>query len=319
MPTSIGKYMRTLNQDRERLIQAQWLQLKNEDLQDSRQLVVSKSRDRYQTPLVFDHSRVKLEGVGYINANYLLDHEYIATQAPIPSTMAHFWHMVWQEHVSLIVMLTEVEENGCIKAHRYWPTSACPTKRFQDLKFLNCNYKIELLEKSMVGEQTIMRTLQITSKNSNEKRTVIQLQHLEWPDHGCPTNMEDIAELLTIIHDLALPKPTLVHCSAGIGRTGTFITIRHELMRAIKIFQKMYGKFECPEHQRKVLREFLRNHEFSIGDTIRRLREGRKMMVHKEDQFRFCFRVFSRLMDDSDSCLVDYLLPMIGSGGQLQL
>lgn len=292
------------------ILHHQWAQLSHEESQSTQTLVISKKRDRYHHPLVFEHSRVKLDTVGYINANFLLDHEYIATQAPFPSTIPHFWSMIWQESISLIIMLTPINEDGQEKAHRYWPTSNFPTKRYQDPSYPGrCDFVVKLLEKSVIGENLIMRRFQLCYQN--EFRQVIQFQHIEWPDHGCPDDNDDIVSLLSTLQEWksAVSKPILVHCSAGIGRTGTFITIRYELMKAVEQFHARSSQspslyLDCDRI--KEVREFLRNHEFTVVDTVRKLRKDRKMMVHNQEQFAFCYRFFESLLEESEYS--DYLL-----------
>ena len=113
-------------------LQPEWIKLAKEN--KTPQTTFDGEKDRYSLPLVCEHSRVKLQPQGvYINANYVLNKNYIASQAPLPHTFSQFYDMIWQENVSVIVMLTKLEESQRCKAHRYWPTSCRPIKFFGDI------------------------------------------------------------------------------------------------------------------------------------------------------------------------------------------
>jgi protein tyrosine phosphatase len=203
-------------------------------------------KNRYQSVLPPDTTRVILKdngfGSDYINANFVdgihndSKQAYIATQAPKPDTMDDFFRMCWEQNVNIIVMLTNLEEGGRVKAHQYWP------------KFGSKQIGSWLVSLSSVRETEayIVRTLEISQgfrnsfKNPNEdinnqeKRLIYQYHFLVWPDMGVP---DDATALLEMIDDIdtkvaeippdnSKPRsPLLVHCSAGIGRTGTFVLI----------------------------------------------------------------------------------------------
>ena len=93
------------------------------------------SADRYTSRFVYSHSKVKLSGGRYINANYVLQKKYIASQAPLSETMAPFWEMVVSQRVTVIVMLTRLVEGSYTKALRYWPTTNHPIKMFDDKEY----------------------------------------------------------------------------------------------------------------------------------------------------------------------------------------
>ncbi|CAB3378407.1 Hypothetical predicted protein [Cloeon dipterum] len=160
-------------------------------------------KNRYNNLAAYDSSRVKLhflsgdENSDYINANYVDEHErpkaYIASQGPMANTVDDFWRMVWQEQVTLIVMVTNLTEEDKVKCEKYWP-DACQESKF-----------------GLFFEKT--------------KKLVQQLHFTNWPSHGVPLYPQSIAifmEKITHRNELA---PILVHCSAGVGRTGTVILI----------------------------------------------------------------------------------------------
>nr|XP_022294926.1 receptor-type tyrosine-protein phosphatase kappa-like [Crassostrea virginica] len=180
------------------------------------------SKNRYKTIFPYDHSRVVLktpiDNSDYINANYIKDSDekiaYIATQGPKNSTINDFWQMVWQENVTQIVMLTNLMEDDKIKCSQYWPEST-DEEYYGDINISKC-------EERHFAFQVIRK---FTLSNSEESRVVTQHHYTKWPDHGTPDPLS-----LVVFHSHVLrtrsdnhEAPTIVHCSAGIGRTGTYI------------------------------------------------------------------------------------------------
>ncbi|KAF2886877.1 hypothetical protein ILUMI_19296, partial [Ignelater luminosus] len=183
----------------------------------------NKSKNRYNNMVAYDHTRVKLAKINndpysdYINANYIEGYNtkkaYIATQGPKVATVNDFWRMIWQENVNYIVMLTNVVEGGKKKSEQYWPNvNEC--LEFGDIK-------VEYYS-SRVFANYEYRTFAVTK--NDVKRTVEQLHFTSWPDHGVPLYSESLVPFLQKL--LAIPQgtsPVVVHCSAGVGRTGTII------------------------------------------------------------------------------------------------
>lgn len=116
----------------------------------------------------------------------------------------------------------------------------------------------------------------------------------------------------------------MVHCSAGVGRTGTFITIRHELERAIQIFRSEFASYfqlSSVDDKISAIQHFLQNHEFNIVNTVLGIRRDRKMMVQREEQLQFCYDFFTFLSDSANSghqCMEEYVLPLFFPGSQSQ-
>uniref|UniRef100_A0A8C6RT60 protein-tyrosine-phosphatase n=1 Tax=Nannospalax galili TaxID=1026970 RepID=A0A8C6RT60_NANGA len=184
------------------------------------------SKDRYKTILPNPQSRVCLgraqsqEDGDYINANYIRGYDgqekvYIATQGPMPNTVADFWEMVWQEGVCLIVMLTQLRE-GKEKCVHYWPTEEETYGPF----------RICIQDVKEHPEYTVR---QLTIQHQEEHRPVKHILFSAWPDHQTP---ESAWPLLRLVAEVDSPEtaansgPIVVHCSAGIGRTGCFIATR---------------------------------------------------------------------------------------------
>ncbi|XP_069315588.1 tyrosine-protein phosphatase non-receptor type 7 isoform X1 [Eulemur rufifrons] len=184
-------------------------------------------KDRYKTILPNPQSRVCLgraqsqEDGDYINANYIRGYDgqekvYIATQGPMPNTVSDFWEMVWQEEVSTIVMLTQLRE-GKEKCVHYWPTEEetyGPFRlRVQDMK-----------------EHPEYTVRQLTIQHQEECRSVKHVLFSAWPDHQTPESAGPLLRLVAEVEDSpeasSHARPIVVHCSAGIGRTGCFIATR---------------------------------------------------------------------------------------------
>nr|XP_022308429.1 receptor-type tyrosine-protein phosphatase alpha-like [Crassostrea virginica] len=139
---------------------------------------------------------------------------YIATQGPKNSTINDFWQMVWQENVTQIVMLTNLMEDDKIKCSQYWPEST-DEEYYGDINISKC-------EERHFAFYVIRK---FTMSNSEGSRVVTQYHYTKWPDHGTPDPFS-----LVVFHSHVLrtktaeiEAPTIVHCSAGIGRTGTYI------------------------------------------------------------------------------------------------
>ncbi|KAG3258396.1 protein tyrosine phosphatase, non-receptor type 7, transcript variant X2 [Ictidomys tridecemlineatus] len=185
------------------------------------------SKDRYKTILPNPQSRVCLgrvqsqEDGDYINANYIRGYDgqekvYIATQGPMPNTVSDFWEMVWQEEVCLIVMLTQLRE-GKEKCVHYWPTKEETYGPFQ----------ISIQDTKECPEYTVR---QLTIQHQEERRSVKHILFSAWPDHQTPESAGPLLRLVAEVEDspetAANTGPIVVHCSAGIGRTGCFIATR---------------------------------------------------------------------------------------------
>nr|CAD7402639.1 unnamed protein product [Timema poppensis] len=190
---------------------------------DYGRLPENKSKNRYGNLVAYDRTRVVLKKLpgdefsDYINANYIdgykADKFYIATQGPRPTTVVDFWRMVWQEQVSVIAMLANVIENGKKKCEQYWP----------ELGKEETHGAVTILTADVsVFADFTFRHFNVSCKS--KKRKVSHLHFTSWPDHGVPFYPQSVAAYLKKL--LLTPRgtgPILVHCSAGVGRTGTII------------------------------------------------------------------------------------------------
>uniref|UniRef100_UPI00358F9DC4 receptor-type tyrosine-protein phosphatase O-like isoform X2 n=1 Tax=Myxine glutinosa TaxID=7769 RepID=UPI00358F9DC4 len=192
----------------------------------------NKCKNRYFNILPYDSNHVKLLADSptesdYINASYVKGksgaNHYIATQGPLPCTQAHFWQMVWEQQVSIIIMLTKCKEKLKVKCEPYWPEGKAMEK-YGD-------FVVTLLSE-MQQSNWIVRSFIISNVDEGE-REVRHFQYMAWPDKGTPINSH-MSGLVKFLQQTRLAaqrsnKPILVHCSAGVGRTGTFIALDHVL------------------------------------------------------------------------------------------
>ncbi|MEQ2257876.1 hypothetical protein XENORESO_016986 [Xenotaenia resolanae] len=228
-------------------------------------LEVNKPKNRYANVIAYDHSRVILSsidgvpGSDYMNANYIdgyrRQNAYIATQGPLPETFGDFWRMVWEQHTANIVMMTKLEEKSRVKCDQYWPTRGTETYGLIQITLLDT---VELATYSM-------RTFALYKSGSNEKREVRHFQFTAWPDHGVPEHPTPFLAFLRRVKACNPPDagPMIVHCSAGVGRTGCFIVID--------------GMTERIKHEKTV----------DIYGHVTLMRSQRNYMVQTEDQYIF--------------------------------
>ncbi|XP_069126038.1 receptor-type tyrosine-protein phosphatase epsilon-like [Argopecten irradians] len=226
----------------------------------------NKSRNRWKTTFPYDHSRVTLEGnQNYINANYIrnLDktNAYVATQGPLAKTLDDFWKMVWQLKTGKIVMLAQCVEKGKNKVEKYWPDSGSTIE--------HGGVKISAISSENYAAYTVRKFRVV---NESTTRVIKQFHFTKWPDHGTPDVMQFVLLLLHVRSTNSnLSGPMIVHCSAGVGRTGTFIALD-------VLFEsgRLTGRVDPPAY-------------------VRSLREDRMDMVQKESQYVFIYRALVEL------------------------
>ncbi|XP_033845040.1 receptor-type tyrosine-protein phosphatase beta isoform X2 [Periophthalmus magnuspinnatus] len=204
---------------------------------DLSRLPENRGKNRYNNILPYDSTRVKLSYLeddpcsDYINASYIPGNnyrrEYIATQGPLPGTKDDFWRMVWEHGVYNIVMVTQCVEKGRVKCDQYWPADREPLY-YGDLV-------IQMLSESVLPEWTI-REFKISSESScSYPRLVRHFHYTVWPDHGVPESTQSLIQFVRTVRDYVDRSPstgaTVVHCSAGVGRTGTFIALDRVLQQ----------------------------------------------------------------------------------------
>ncbi|KAG7163473.1 Tyrosine-protein phosphatase Lar-like 2 [Homarus americanus] len=234
----------------------------------SANLPVNKFKNRLVNILPFEGSRVCLqplrgtEGSDYINASFIDGYRYrcayIATQGPLQETVDDFWRMLW-EHNSTIE-----------KCYQYWPN-----ERSQRYQF----YVVDpIAEYNM--PQYILREFKITDARDGQSRTIRQFQFIEWPEQGVPKSGEGFIDFIGQVHktkeQFGQDGPITVHCSAGVGRTGVFITLSQVLERMQ--YEGVVDMFQ----------------------TVRNLRTQRPAMVQTEEEYRFCYFAALEYLDSFD-------------------
>uniref|UniRef100_A0A3Q3F930 protein-tyrosine-phosphatase n=1 Tax=Kryptolebias marmoratus TaxID=37003 RepID=A0A3Q3F930_KRYMA len=233
-------------------------------------LPCNKFKNRLVNIMPYETTRVclqpirGLEGSDYINSSYIDGYRqqrgYIATQGPLAETTEDFWRMLWEHNSTIVVMLTKLREMGREKCHQYWPAER--SARYQ-------YFVVDpMAEYNM--PQYILREFKVTDARDGQSRTVRQFQFTDWPEQGVPKSGEGFIDFIGQVHktkeQFGQDGPITVHCSAGVGRTGVFITLSIVLERmryegAVDIFQ-----------------------------TVKMLRTQRPAMVQTEDEYQFCYQ-----------------------------
>nr|XP_056711281.1 tyrosine-protein phosphatase non-receptor type 13 [Euleptes europaea] len=227
----------------------------------------NRKKNRYKNILPYDTTRVPLgtEG-GYINASFIRmqvgskEYVYIACQGPLPTTVADFWQMAWEQNCTIIAMMTQEVEGEKIKCQRYWPDERGKTTMVNDRLRLAL-VKVQQLKGFAV------RVMELEDIHTGELRSVSHLNFTAWPDHDTPSEPDDLLTFISYMRHIHKSGPIITHCSAGIGRSGTLICID------------------------VVLGLISQDLEFDISDIVRSMRLQRHGMVQTEDQYIFCYQV----------------------------
>ncbi|XP_066897650.1 receptor-type tyrosine-protein phosphatase delta isoform X33 [Kogia breviceps] len=242
-------------------------------------LEVNKPKNRYANVIAYDHSRVLLSaiegipGSDYVNANYIdgyrKQNAYIATQGSLPETFGDFWRMIWEQRSATVVMMTKLEERSRVKCDQYWPSRGTETHGLVQVTLLDT---VELAT-------YCVRTFALYKNGSSEKREVRQFQFTAWPDHGVPEHPTPFLAFLRRVKTCNPPDagPMVVHCSAGVGRTGCFIVIDAMLERI--------------KHEKTV----------DIYGHVTLMRAQRNYMVQTEDQYIFIHDALSEAVTCGDT------------------
>ncbi|XP_058047639.1 phosphatidylinositol phosphatase PTPRQ [Ahaetulla prasina] len=247
----------------------------------------NKSKNRFPNIKPYNNNRVKLmpdacvPGSDYINASYvsgyLCPNEFIATQGPLPGTVGDFWRMVWETRAKTVVMLTQCYEKGRIRCHQYWPEDNIPVTVFGDIVIT------KLVEDTQI-DWTI-RDLKI--EKHGDCMMVRQCNFTAWPEHGVPETSASLVHFAKLVrgsrsHD---NTPIIVHCSAGVGRTGVYIALDH-------------------------LIQHINDHDFvDVYGLVAELRSERMCMVQNLAQYIFlhqCVLDLLTIKNNQPICFVNY-------------
>ena len=233
--------------------------------------------DRYSDIKPYKHNTLKMSNKSqYINASPIniqgKQNYFISTQGPKPETIEDFWTMVYDYNSNIVVMLCKLLEGGRKKCENYWEAKM---KSFEIV-----------IEKEETFDMYVVRTLKLKNLEKKDERIVYQFHFTGWPDHGVPdiSNgkvFEIFCEINKKVDELNKGKdPIIVHCSAGVGRTGTFVSmylLEKEIMKQIND--------KC---------DFIR---FNIFNLVRKIKEMRMYMVQSPPQYKFIYSFVKYLLD----------------------
>ncbi|XP_059188865.1 tyrosine-protein phosphatase non-receptor type 1-like [Centropristis striata] len=232
----------------------------------------NKNRNRYRDVSPFDHSRICLQlGTNdYINASLITVEEaqrnYILTQGPLPNTCGNFWEMVWEQRTRGVVMLNRVIEKGSIKCAQYWPH-----REEGDAVFEDTNFKLTLVSEDIKSYYTV-RQLELENLSTQETREILHFHYTTWPDFGVPESPASFLNFLVKVRECGCLNsdqgPVVVHCSAGIGRSGTFCLVDTCLL--------LMSLRKDPSSVR-------------IRDVLLEMRRYRMGLIQTADQLRFSY------------------------------
>uniref|UniRef100_A0A8C4WM82 Receptor-type tyrosine-protein phosphatase eta n=1 Tax=Gopherus evgoodei TaxID=1825980 RepID=A0A8C4WM82_9SAUR len=230
------------------------------------ELTENRRKNRYNNVLPYDISRVKLSIQNhptddYINANYMPGYnskkEFIAAQGPLHNTVQDFWRMIWEKNIYAVVMLTKCVEQGRTKCEEYWPDKG--SNYYDDIT-------VTLVSECVLPEWTI-RDFTVEGSDATESHSVRQFHFTSWPDHGVPETTDLLINFRHLVQENIRQNPpespTLVHCSAGVGRTGTFIAID------------------------RLIQQIEMENTSDVYGVVYDLRMHRPLMVQTEDQYVF--------------------------------
>ncbi|KAG7376588.1 hypothetical protein PHYPSEUDO_013110 [Phytophthora pseudosyringae] len=263
------------------------------------QTKATKAKNRYRDVLPFEQTRVKLQtaapkpGDDYINANHI-DGGYIACCAPVPAAIRDFWHMVWQCDVHVVLMLTNFVERERLKADVYWE----PRGQAVDFDGVQVKLLDEELHPASVG--FIVRRFKVWKVDGrgaeSESRVIQHIQLTTWPDHGVLRDFRVIAPMLDAVNSYRneasrqhkVDARVVVHCSAGIGRSGTFIAIDVLLKQLHHVLLDRTGSAEDAMQQ-----------ALDIPRVVYRLRSQRPGMVQTPEQYEMIYQYLAAVVSNN--------------------
>eukprot|EP00794_Sanderia_malayensis_P005697 gene5697-6398_t len=285
--------------------------------------VINSSKNRYDVVHAYDHSRVILRlinkepGSDYINANYIDGYKmpaaYIACQGPLLNTCEDHWRMVWEQGISIIVMVAKCYDNGMKKCEQYWPLSGSLTFG---------KFQVSVSESTQFPDFTISYLSILYSREPGKEKFVQHFHFTSWGDHDLPV-ASSLLTFLRRVNEKTPPKPgpILVHCSAGVGRTGTYIMLDVCLKRiAAEKNVDIYGFLRRIRNQRNYLVQSKLQYQFihkailehlECGCTEKMERFPDAIIVMRGDSrilrhFQFTARPDAGL-PESGACFSDFL------------
>ncbi|ELU04626.1 hypothetical protein CAPTEDRAFT_173573 [Capitella teleta] len=239
----------------------------------------NKLRNRYGNIVAYDHTRVKLmeedpeTGSDYINANFIdaykMPSAFIATQGPSKATLSDIWQMAWEQNSHRIIMVANLVEDGRHKCEQYWPEAG--KKSYGSMT-------VESMDSEQYAD-FVVRTFTISK--GDVSKTLRQFHFTAWPDHGVPTHATSLLEFRRKVrsYDDLSAGPSVIHCSAGVGRTGTFLALDFLLDQA-KAEQQV-----------------------DIYGCVRKMRKKRVNMVQTVEQYVFVYEALLEALKSGDTSI----------------
>ncbi|XP_038048243.1 receptor-type tyrosine-protein phosphatase delta-like [Patiria miniata] len=226
----------------------------------------NRQKNRFANVIAYDHSRIVLTRLeedphsDYINACYIDGYKetdkYIASQGPNNASLNDMWRMVWQMNVDKIVMLTNPVENGKAKCLQYWPTTG--TSAYSGIT-------VAIADERVFLDHTIRIFKIMPIDNEDDCRLVKQFHYNTWPDMKPPEYPAPLLNFMRVVNAEHNEGRTIIHCSAGVGRTGTYI---------------------CLE---SMLEQMKQEGQVNVLAFIHRMRQKRIKMVQTPEQYKFIF------------------------------
>ncbi|XP_052251834.1 receptor-type tyrosine-protein phosphatase kappa-like [Dreissena polymorpha] len=232
-------------------------------------------KNRYKEMYAYDHSRVILRRIAdeptsdYINAchvdGYTEEKKYIASQGPVNPMVGDFWRMVWEQDVCIIVMATKLVEEGKMKCLKYWGESK---------PIIHGTFAVTLSEEKDYSCYTIRKITLHEKDKPHVSRNVTQFHYTTWPDKNVPTSSTSLVQFWRKIRcqKRTAKQPWLIHCSAGVGRTGTFIAMDYLYDQG-----KETGNIDIPQ-------------------CVTNLRAQRVNMVQTASQYRYLYKLMLEML-----------------------